>query len=259
MCLRRVINPDIDADTLLFNAYEDLHRFFENDSDKVDNIITVDDLVKNVNWSLSKSIEEIEESFSDNLKYLRSNRPKLIYKFPKNTTRAQKNMLMKEVNWSVIKDYYDTTKSVKENLQILNGLGIKVKKSTLYNYCKENNISYNLDEDILREYDNSLSLRKNLELLKNKGYKISLGKLSNLISSVDVNTSTTYYSEMEKMNTSDENNEHLMENDTTLEEVLYDDNSWAKVNTNKDKYNEPDWNINYDNFTIDFPDFQIAI
>lgn len=186
MCLRRVINPEVDADTLLFNAYEDLHRFFENDFEKVGNVITIDELVKNVYWALDKSIEDIEDDFSENIEYLKSKAPKRIYKFKGIITVGERNSLIKKILWSQIGELYDISLSPKDNLDNLKKYDINVSLRTIYRFCEENKINtkqskQDLDSKILMIYDKSLSLRKNLDIIKSKGYKISLGKLSYLV------------------------------------------------------------------------------
>ena len=217
MCLRRVMNPSVNGDTLLFNAYEDLNRYFDNSGKDGANIITVDELVKNVEWAMNKDIEDIEEDFSDTLAYLRSKAPKKgkIYKFNGKLDIADKNRLIKEVNWKIIGENYDTSISVDENCEYLNSIGISVSSRTLYRFCKENEIStssvkFDSNLQMMLNYDYSLSLRKNLEILKNLGYKISLGKLSKLVNKFKNNNnsisiqkeeviqSTTYYNECQK-------------------------------------------------------------
>ena len=235
MCLRRVINPNVDADTLLFNAYEDLNRYFDNSGENGANIITVDELVKNVEWAMSKTIDEIEEDFSDTLEYLRSKAPKrgIIYKFPPKVFRKfdeetekyknRNNMTLvnsaiKDVIWGLIGEYYDLNLSVKENLSLLKENNINVSERTLYRFCKENGINTkgekeNIDSQMMEEYNFSLSIRENLEILKNKGYKISRGKLANLVKE--------YNSNKEDNNSSSNSNIIINVEDNTNKSTTY--------------------------------------
>ena len=68
MCLRRVMFPNISANSLLFNAYVDRERYFDNS----DNIITIELLAKNVERAMAMEISDIIETYSDNINYLKS-------------------------------------------------------------------------------------------------------------------------------------------------------------------------------------------
>lgn len=171
MCLRRVMKPEVDADTLLFNAYEDVHKYFETDGD-----LTIECLAKNVEWAMSKSVEDIENDFSDTLAYLRSKAPKkgIIYKSKAAHSKAN--------TYSLLDTYYNRDLSVTDNItEIYNIYGYTVKKSTIYDYLKDRKISNNNNDLILSVYDFSLSLRKNWKYINENVCKVSLGKLSTLI------------------------------------------------------------------------------
>lgn len=185
MCLRRIIRPSVDADTLLFNAYEDLQRFCDNDSRTADNVITIDELVKNVKSAMNKTIDEIQKELSEYIGFLKSKRPKggRIYKFKGVCSTGARNSLMKDVRWSMFAENYDCSLSVKENILAFKDIGIEVSERTLYRFCKVYGISTkgNKSSDMMEHYDYRLSLRKNLLKLKDMGYKISLGKLRKLV------------------------------------------------------------------------------
>lgn len=187
MCLRRVMRPDVFADELLFNAYEDLHRFFDNSGENGANVITIDELQRNVECAMRLSIEDIEKDYSKMLSFLRSKAPKSgrIYKFGGVTTIAERNKMIKDAVWRIIADNYDWTLTPKENNDYLKMIGIEVSDRTLYSFCKEYNIPTNLsklynDSQMMAQYDDTLSLRDNHKKLLALGYKISLGKLSKL-------------------------------------------------------------------------------
>ena len=187
MCLRRVMRPDVFADELLFNAYEDLHRFFDNSGENGANVITIDELQRNVECAMRLSIEDIEKDYSEMLSFLRSKAPKSgrIYKFGGVTTIAERNKMIKNAVWRIIADNYDWTLTPKENNDYLKMIGIDVSERTLYNFCQEYNIPTNVsklcyDSQMMEQYDDTLSLRANHKKLLALGYKISLGKLCKL-------------------------------------------------------------------------------
>lgn len=178
ICLRRVMNPEINADTLLFNAYEDRYRFFEIDQD-----LSIDCLVNNVERAMELEISEIEELYSKNIEYLKSKAPKsgIIIRKGISEDTAGRNELMKEIRWNLIGDYYDRRKSIKENLEIINENLFKVSEKTLYRYCKEKGIKTDsrklTDEELMDILDPKLSFRKNLTLITNEGYKCDRNRI----------------------------------------------------------------------------------
>lgn len=187
MCLRRVMRPDVFADDLLFNAYEDLHRLMDNSGKDGANIITIEELQRNVEDAMRLSVEEIETDYKDMIAYLRSRKPKhgKIYRFGRATTTGERNRAIRAVRWQEITDNYDWTITPQENLKNLQAMGIDVSIATIYRYCKEHDIPTNAgklytDAQITKMYDETLSLRMNHKKLQEQGIKISLGKLSKL-------------------------------------------------------------------------------
>lgn len=187
MCLRRVMRPDVFADDLLFNAYEDLHRLMDNSGKDGANIITIEELQRNVEDAMRLSVEEIETDYKDMIAYLRSRKPKhgKIYRFGRVTTTAERNKAIKAVRWQEIADNYDWTMTPQENLDNLGAMGIDISIATIYRYCKEHDIPTNVgkwynDAQIMKRYDETLSLRANHKKLQEQGIKISLGKLCKL-------------------------------------------------------------------------------
>lgn len=187
MCLRRVMRPDVMADELLFNAYEDLHRFFDNSGENGANVITIDELQRNVECAMRLRIEDIEKDYSEMLSFLRSKAPKSgrIYKFKGVTTLAERNKAIKAIRWQIISDNYDWTLTPRENYDYLQMIGITVSIDTIYRFCKEYEIPTNVsqkykDSQMMAQYDDTLSLRANHKKLLALGCKISLGKLCKL-------------------------------------------------------------------------------
>lgn len=187
MCLRRVMRPDVFADDLLFNAYEDLYRLMDNSGKDGANIITIEELQRNVEDAMRLSVEEIETDYKDMIAYLRSRKPKhgKIYRFGRVTTTAERNRAIRAVRWQEITENYDWTITPQENLENLQVMGIDVSIATIYRYCKEHEIPTNAgklynDAMVMKMYDETLSLRANHKRLQEQGIKISLGKLSKL-------------------------------------------------------------------------------
>ena len=182
-CLRRIARPWITPDELLFNLYVDRERFFDNSDGK----LTLDCLKRKVELAFSKTPDELREEFKSVLE----NCPVKFVINP-NVILKQKaiNEAKKDIHWKEIKDNYNLSVSVKENLEILKAKGIKVKKTTLYEFCKELGIDTNPElserrKQILEIYDSSLSIRKNVELISSKGIEITKSELSRLVSSVN--------------------------------------------------------------------------
>jgi len=224
MCLRRVMNPEVDANTLLFDAYCDLNRFFENDKDVVQNVITIDDLVKNVKSAMGKTLEEIKEEYSDLIDYLKSRcKKKVIYKF-KNFHEGIKNnhKLLKLNVWSVIKKNYDITKSVKENLEYLHSIGLSISERTLYNFITENNMKTDAtkltDSEIVNLIDFNQSANYNYKKIKDAGHKIKKDRLFRIYKENKTYITTSNNNVWEKVETKEEVN--------IFDNWNYGENSW---------------------------------
>lgn len=184
MCLRRVMNPEIDANTLLFNAYEDVYRFFEVDKD-----LTIDCLVRNVEVAMSLDINDIKENLSDTIEWLKSRKPKsgIILKSGITFSIAERNSVLKDIRWTLISEVYDCNLSVNENLEFINKNLFKIGKSTIYNFLDEYNLKTDAskisDYELRHMLDINLSVRENLKVIKDKGYKISKDRLSKFLKS----------------------------------------------------------------------------
>lgn len=182
ICLRRVMNPDIDADSLLFNAYEDRYRFFE-----IDSVLDIDCLVRNVEAAMKLTVEEIEQQFSDNLKYLRSRSAKRGYIFKSGSTDniGERNRIIKDINWSDLYEKYNQDLSLMENLKNLQDQGINISYRTLYRFCSEKGITVDqakLSDDELKELINpELSYRKNANQIRELGYRVDDKRLKSLL------------------------------------------------------------------------------
>lgn len=173
MCLRRVMNPDATPNEILFNAYVDLAKFIDNTED----VITIQDLVRNVKSCFRFSVDDIIEKFDGMIKLAKEKTT------PKNGKIYKNKQTIKEGNYSLIDMYFDATKSPKENLQILKDNDITISEKSIYNYI--NNRFPNTkptDDDIYSMLDLDLSLRENERmLLDNYNIKVSKNKISRII------------------------------------------------------------------------------
>lgn len=235
MCLRRVINHNATIDDIIFNAYEDIYRYFDNS----DNKLNIDYIVKNAIRCFSLSIEDIKEMYSNNIEYLKSKKPKsgIILKSNLGTV-ADRNKILKEIRYSLIDDFFDSNLSINENIEIINNNLFPIGKDCLYAYCKDRNINTKkyTDEDILSLYDSNLSIRKNIEVMKSYGINISKSKLQRMIKDINnsnnnisnninissnisfnISSITTNYNETEKWDTK-ENEENLIINQDFLKD-----------------------------------------
>lgn len=131
-CLRRLMEPDIDQDTLLFNMFVDLHRFIDNS----DGIITIETLKRRVKSVVKMSQEELEDYCDYEIGYWKEHRPKFIY-HPSafNKTQRMTGKITTAIRYSEIDEKYDRSKSVKENAEALD-----IPVRSLYRYCHERGI-----------------------------------------------------------------------------------------------------------------------
>lgn len=174
ICLRRLLRPTSDPDTLLFNAYEDVHKFFDNS----DNILSIDVLVDKVNTAMSYTLDEIRKECSILISIFKSKNPKrgIIY----NTSgleQSEKNQIRKEATYYFLDQVYDRNKTIKENLQNLNN----IEKDTLYRYCKARGISTSPEENIKAILDITKGYRENTKLVKAAGFKAGEKKIQKLL------------------------------------------------------------------------------
>ena len=191
-CLRRLMFPDIDPDTLLFNLYVDFFRFFDNS----DGVITLDTLKRKVVNAMKMNWEQLLAYCNWEIQYWHKNRPKFICKPGIITTRGQLSYIGKRIRWADLDEKYDRTKSIKENMEVLG-----VPKSTLYDYCDEKWIDTNPNHGMTKEekrkakredkardiklfkrlYDPNLSLRRNMANMEENGLKIGKSTIARWI------------------------------------------------------------------------------
>lgn len=182
----RIINPEADINTILFNLYIFREKYIDN-SDGMITIRVLENRAKLVfeKADISKNLEE-QKKWIENCK---NNRPRFITrsKIYKTTPQSIINHITKTLNQREISKYYDKTKTVKENLEVLKEKGIKIGKTALYEYLDEKGIDYkkknkklakkeSKKEDIekfKKLYDKKLSDRENAKRMSASGLVIS--------------------------------------------------------------------------------------
>lgn len=180
MCLRRVMNPNIDIDTVIFCAYEDIHLFCDN----TDKVFDAEYLERNAKQAFEMSIEEIEEKYSANIAFLRSRRPKDGIILKSGVAYAgYANAAKRDIRYEFIDRFYDRSITVKQNLEILPSLvGFPICKTVLYEYCHDRKIPLKLkDEDIWPMIDTSWTVEANHAALQDSGVRIGTKRVNRLL------------------------------------------------------------------------------
>jgi len=188
-CLRRVMWPEIDADTLLFNLYIDRERFYDNS----DGVITITHLKRKVLRVLKMSLEELTTYCGSTIAYWKANRPRIIFKSGCRYSFGMMRQVYKEIRYREIDEQYDPMMSVKENIDA----GLDIPQSTLYRYCAERGystdpnrpISVRKQQEEKRKekekkierftelYDRSLSPKENMDALAAHGLTLPYSTL----------------------------------------------------------------------------------
>lgn len=189
VCLRRIMYPDVDPDTLLFNAYVDFVKFIDNS----DSVIQLDTLKNKVIGAFSRTIEELREYCAYEIQYWKEHRPKFIT-HPDFSDQASINDINKEIRYREIDKIYDRSKSTMENLAELG-----IPQTTLYRYCNDRQINTRPQKGLTKEEERRLkriekqekvelfkslyapdkSESQNLEIMRQNGLEMSVGNLHN--------------------------------------------------------------------------------
>ena len=189
-CLRRLINPYVDANTLLFNMYLDFHRFIDNS----DHIITLDTLTRRTRRAMTMTYDELRDYCQYEINYWKKHRPKFIMhpKAPK--SQAFINYVTKRIHYAELDNSYDRTKSVQDN-----AVALGISPATLYRYCRDKYIETNPGKGqtyvqkrqakkqdkadkkatFMLYYDPNLSAAKNREKMLQYGLDVSVGTIRN--------------------------------------------------------------------------------
>ena len=189
-CLRRLINPYVDANTLLFNMYLDFHRFIDNS----DHIITLDTLTRRTRRAMTMTYDELREYCQYEINYWKNHRPKFIMHPDAPKSQAFINFVTKRIHYAELDISYDRTKSVQDNATALG-----ISPATLYRYCSERYIETNPGKGqtyvqkrqakkqdkadkkatFMLYYDPNLSAAKNREKMLQYGLNLSVGTIRN--------------------------------------------------------------------------------
>lgn len=184
MCLRRVMFPEIDIDTLIFCAYEDVHLFFDNS----DGVFNSDYYKRNAMDAFGYTLEELEELYSCTLEWLRSKAPKSRIVLKSGVAYGgSANAAIRDIKYDFLDQYYNRDLSVMENLTVLKSvLNFPISERTLYRYCHERGITLGRlsDDDIMANLDVSLSVRDNRKLLAGMGIKVGKDRISQLLNTI---------------------------------------------------------------------------
>lgn len=134
--IRKQILPSVSFEHLLFNLVCDREYYYDNSDNELNNNRLID-ICKRV---IATPLEKIK---------LQRYRPKE-YEVDKEycrehgiTPNEMKNRVRRLLKDMEIGESYDCSISVAENLIMLKGMGLKVGKSRLYEWCKENGIETN--------------------------------------------------------------------------------------------------------------------
>lgn len=132
--IMKFIQPNITYEHLLFNLINERYYYYVN-TDKVLTNMVLMDIAKNV---INTPIENIHLQSQHKKKFVVDRSYCAHYNIKPN---AMKNVVRKILHDAEIGELYDCSKSVKENLALLREMGIKVGKTKLYDWCKENGIN----------------------------------------------------------------------------------------------------------------------
>lgn len=188
----RLISPEADINTILFNLYVFRNKFIDNS----DGTITIKVLVNRAKQVFIKNdIEKNIEEQKKWIEYCHKNRPRFITRTSAYDKVPQSiiNEITQRLNYRDISLYYDKTKTQKENLDILKSNGIEVSQSTLSRFINERQefkkttkkqekelkkVSKDREIALFKKlYNPNLSARKNAEELEKNGLKISKNKV----------------------------------------------------------------------------------
>lgn len=179
-CLRRIINPSITFDELIFNALWDRERMDNRDGQVNKSTIIVKCLS-----AFEKSMDYILEQFKNSVQYLQNlTTPKsgIIVAYGQHHSKVRK-----QKNLELFAELFDPSKTNRENLEYMKENGLDISDETMNKYCKDLGLKKekkNNKQEILGLIDFNLSVRANLRTINEMGYKISRGSLHNLMRNI---------------------------------------------------------------------------
>lgn len=133
--------PQIEFEHLLHCLANELYYYINNSKDPISKQ-ELYDIAENVyNENIDKYSAMIKQQQTEKRKWIINPQYYIKYNLSAKTVR---NMVKGKINNELIGLYYDCSKSLKENLSTFKELNLKVGKSKLYEWCKENNIPTNM-------------------------------------------------------------------------------------------------------------------
>ncbi len=132
--IMKKIMPTITYEHLLYNLFYEVYHYYNN-SDKVLNTTTLTSIAKGI---IQIPIEDIRLQGKCKKRFVVDKSFCAEYGIKAN---SYKNTVRKMLKDEEIGSVYDCSMSVKDNLCLLNEMGIKVSKTKLYDWCKENGIN----------------------------------------------------------------------------------------------------------------------
>lgn len=136
--IRKYMYPKIKFEHLLHCLVNELYYYIDNNTDPISNKELYKIAENAYNANISKYATMIKQQQSENRKWIVNPRYCVKYNL---SAKAVRNMIKKKINDDEIGLYYDCSKTISDNLILLKQLGLKVGKSKLYMWCKENEIS----------------------------------------------------------------------------------------------------------------------
>lgn len=127
------ILPTITYEHLLYNLIHEVYHYYDN-RDKELNNETLKNIATNV---IREPIEDIRLQNKCTKKYVVDKQYCAERGIKPN---SYKNTVRKILKDEAIGNVYDCSKSVKDNLSLLKDMGIKVSKTKLYDWCRENGV-----------------------------------------------------------------------------------------------------------------------
>lgn len=132
--IMKKIMPTITYEHLLYNLFYEVYHYYDN-TDKVLNNATLTSIAKGI---IQIPIEDIRLQGKCKKRFVVDKSFCAEYGIKAN---SYKNTVRKMLKDEEIGSVYDCSMSVKDNLCLLNEMGIKVSKTKLYDWCKENGIN----------------------------------------------------------------------------------------------------------------------
>lgn len=132
--IMKMILPTITFEHLLFNLINERLYYYDNS----DGVLTNKELIRIAKNVVDKPIDEISLNSRNKRKFVVD---KAYCHEHGISPNAMKNKVRKKLKDEEIGSVYDCSMSLKENLSLMNEMGIRIGKSKLYQWCKENGIN----------------------------------------------------------------------------------------------------------------------